>query len=153
MEDHNFKALDSLVFLCNRVGRQLAQSTWKHLSEDSIDISPQHMGILSDLWQQDGVRQQDLAVSLIKDKGTIARTISFLEEKNILVRIDDPKDKRTKRIYLTHKGKKLKEEIIPLTEKVEKEVLGQINPEELKTCKKVLAQIYTKSISCIRNEN
>lgn len=153
MENHNFKALDSLVFLCNRVGRQLAQATWKHLHKDTKEISQQHMGVLSDLWQKDGLRQQDLAVALIKDKATIARTISFLEEKNILVRVEDPNDKRTKRIYLTHKGKQLKEKIIPFTEEAEKEVSSQIDPEELKICKRVLAQIYNKSISCIRNEN
>lgn len=152
MEPTSYQALDSLVFLTNRIGRQLAQRIWHKLAGTDLDISPHHMGVLADLWQQDGLRQQDLAISLIKDKATIARMINHLEENNIVVRIDDPQDKRIKRIYLTHKGKKLKEKIVPCAEQTTKEFTAGISEHELKVCKKVLRQIYEYSIRCARNE-
>jgi DNA-binding MarR family transcriptional regulator len=76
MEPPPYQALDSLVYLSNRIGRQLTQSIWRKLASSEMDISPHHMGVLADLWREDGLRQQDLAISLIRDKGTIARMIT-----------------------------------------------------------------------------
>ena len=36
--------------------------------------------ILADLWEQDGVIQQDLAISIVKDKATIARALELMEK-------------------------------------------------------------------------
>lgn len=132
----------SLVFLTNRVARLLTQRIWQRVDAEEVEILPQHMGVLSDLWQQDGVRQQDLAVALIKDKATIARTIQFLEQKNILVRVADQQDKRNKRIYLTHKGKSLKEQLIPHAANTVEEATAEIASEDLKICIQVLNKIY-----------
>ena len=100
------------------------------------------MGILADLWRKDGVRQQDLVVSIIKDKANIARALSFLERSNILVRVTDPKDKRNKRIYLTHKGKALKGQLLPQAIAIQEEIASQIDQKEFNTCMKVLEQIH-----------
>lgn len=141
-EEKIHQPFKSLVFLTNRVARLLAQAIWQRVDTEEVEILPQHMGVLSDLWQQDGVRQQDLAVALIKDKATIARTIQFLEQKNILVRIADPQDKRNKRIYLTHKGKNLKQQLIPHANDTVAGATQNIKTEDLKTCIQVLDKIY-----------
>ncbi|MCB0584672.1 MAG: MarR family transcriptional regulator [Phaeodactylibacter sp.] len=144
MSHIQFNPLDSLVFLTNRVGRLLANRIRLLSGMENLGMMPHHMGILVELWAQDGLRQQDLAVSTIKDKATIARTLDHLEEENIVVRVPDPADKRNKRIYLTHKGKKLHQQIWPHAESVLKEVLEDIEQKDLETCKKVLEQIYHK---------
>ncbi len=142
----------AVIFLTNRVGRLLTQAIWQKVDHDEVEIQPQHMGVLSDLWEKDGIRQQDLAVSNIKDKATIARTISLLEKKNILVRIEDSKDKRTKRIYLTHKGKSLKQHLIPHARATVEEAMENISEEELNICNTVLSKIYTNLNGCTRND-
>lgn len=103
---------------------------------------PHHMGVLADLWQKDGIPQQELAISNIKNKATITRALKYLESSNILVRIVDPNDKRIKRIYLTHKGKELKNEILPHTRLLEEEIISNLDKEEFETCIKVLKQIH-----------
>lgn len=139
---------DSLVFLTNRVGRLLSNEIRKQLeSEDDLQtIQPYHIGILVDLWSQDGVRQQDLAVSTIKDKGTITRTLNFLEKENLVVRVTDRSDKRNKRIYLTHKGKELEERLLPYAQRTISEATTGISQEELRVCKDVLAKLYMNLI-------
>ena len=142
----------AVIFLTNRVGRLLTQAIWQKVDQEEVEIQPQHMGVLSDLWEKDGIRQQDLAISNIKDKATIARTISLLEKKNILVRVEDPNDKRTKRIYLTHKGKNLKQHLIPHAHATVEEATENISEEELNTCNEVLSKIYNNLNSCMRND-
>lgn len=103
---------------------------------------PTKMGVMVDLWMKDGVRQQDLAVATIKDKGTIARALAQLEQHNLLVRVPDENDKRNKRIYLTHKGKALKQELIPHAKAATEDACVGIPEEDLTTCKRVLVQMY-----------
>lgn len=109
-----------------------------------MGLAPHHLGVLVDLWMKDGVRQQDLAVSIIKDKATIARALRNLEEQNLVVRIPDEQDKRTKRIYLTHKGKLMQGEMLPHAKQVVEEASTEISTEELNTCKRVLEKMYLK---------
>ena len=65
-----------------------------------------------------------------------------LEEKNIVVRVPDAVDKRTKRIYLTNKGKQLEQEVWPSAQEVVAHATSDISENDLKVCKKVLFQIY-----------
>lgn len=132
---------DSIVFLTNRVGRLLANHIRQAAEHESWGLQPQHMGILVDLWQREGVRQQDLAVSNIKDKGTIARALSSLEEANYVVRIPDSTDKRNKLIYLTHKGKALQAQLRPYAQMVMEQATAGLNDKDIAICQKVLSHI------------
>jgi DNA-binding MarR family transcriptional regulator len=140
----SYNPLDSIVFLTNRVGRLLGNEITRRSLIKDMGIAPQHIGVLVDLWMKDGVRQQDLAVSIIKDKGTIARALKILEKHNLVVRISDEKDKRNKRIYLTHKGRSMQQELWPLAEDVVSEAAAAISDEDIATCKKVLETMYYK---------
>ncbi|MCB0558777.1 MAG: MarR family transcriptional regulator [Lewinellaceae bacterium] len=144
MNKVQFNPLNSLVFLTNRVGRLLANEIRLRSGMERLGLMPHHMGILVELWAKDGLRQQDLAVSIIKDKATIARALDHLEAENIVVRVPDSNDKRNKHIYLTHKGKKLHQQIWPHAESVMKEVLENVEQQDLEACKRVLEHIYHK---------
>lgn len=139
---HDRHETPPLIFLTNRIGRLLANAIRDSMREEDAQVLPQHMGVLSDLWVRDGLRQQDLAISLIKDKATIARSLRTLEEQNIVVRVADPDDKRNKRIYLTHKGKSLKSALLPRAKQVQCEAMASIRGEDVQTCLNVLEQIY-----------
>ena len=142
MTENKHQHHNSLIFLTNRLGRLLANEARKRTNMQALGLMPHHMGILSDLWNKDGVRQQDLVVSIIKDKATIARALDALEEANIVLRVTDPNDKRNKRIYLTHKGKALKGEFVPKVKAMEEEIINQLDKKEYQTCLKVLEQIH-----------
>ena len=144
MSNTSFNIFDSLVFLTSRVSRLMSNSIRNSAGDESIRLLPTHMGVLVDLWKQDGLRQQDLVVSAIKDKATIARAIDNMESENILVRVPDPNDKRYKRIYLTHKGKSLQGHMTPHIKIVETSAVEEITEEELQICKKVLRTVYNR---------
>lgn len=142
MEKAAFNPLESLVFLTNRVGRLLANDIQRRMHREIEELQTTHMGVLVDLWLRDGQRQQDLAVSLIKDKGTITRALDAMERNNVVVRVPDERDRRNKRIFLTHKGRKLREVILPHTESVQQEATCGIPEGDLETCKRVLLKMY-----------
>ena len=131
-----------LIRLTNRVGRMLGTRVRQELSEEEQDFQSAHFAILSDLWLADGVRQQDLAAALVKDKGTIARALRQMEQKRLIERRPDARDKRTKRIYLTAHGNAFRDRLLPIAERVMHEATREVDPYEYQICLKVLGQIH-----------
>jgi len=131
----------SLVFLTNRVGRLLANEIRQRSGMEEWGLHHAHMGIMVDLWTKEGIRQQDLAVSNIKDKATIARALDNMEQQNLVVRIPDHQDKRNKLIYLTHRGKELRKRLLPHAQRTVKEVTEGVPKEDLECCLRVLEHI------------
>lgn len=152
MPDNHFNPLESLAFLTNRVGRLLSNDIRRRAGDDVEGLYSTHIGVLVDLWMQDGLRQQDLVTSVVKDKGTIARALDNLEKNGIVVRLADARDRRNKRIYLTTKGKSLKDIMLPHALASVDDVLDGVSEEEVAICKKVLRRMY-KRLSHSRQEH
>ena len=93
------------------------------------------------LWHRDGQRQQDLADFVHKDKTSITRSIDGMEKRDLVVRIPDRLDRRQKLIYLTDKGKRLREELMQVVQKTSLEAQQGIKSEHLDVFRDVLASI------------
>ena len=59
------------------------------------------------LYREDGINQESLSDYLKIDKGTTARAIQKLVDEGYVFRQRDEKDRRSYRVFLTEKGKKL----------------------------------------------
>jgi len=70
-----------------------------------------HFSILMILLDQEGLRQDEIALSRGFDKTMIAKSVIRLEEENLVYRITDPDDRRIRRLYLTEAGKRAGPEI------------------------------------------
>jgi len=132
----------SLGFLTNTVGRLIGIHMKNKLGKEEFDMPPHCLGILAELWNQDGIIQQDLAISVIKDKATIARALELMEKKNIIVRIKDEKDKRNKKIFLTYKGNQLQGQVLFHSAGLLADAKQGITKEEMDNCLKTLEKIY-----------
>lgn len=100
------------------------------------------MGLLADLVDKDGLRQQDLAIATIKDKGTVARALSSLEENGMIRREVDVEDRRQKRIFLTDKGHRMWDHAQRHSDRTLTSATQAIEPQEFKTCINVLQRVY-----------
>ncbi|MFT4752148.1 MAG: DNA-binding MarR family transcriptional regulator [Bdellovibrionota bacterium] len=131
-----------LIFLTNRVGRQLARLMLERMEFEKFRPQGTHMGLLSDIVLADGQRQQDLAISTIKDKGTVARSLKQLETAGIIKRTVDPEDRRQKRIHLTEKGGRLWAYAHDHAAHAMNCAQRDIPDEDLALCTSVLEKIY-----------
>ena len=142
MNTTDFDPIESFNFLTNRVGRLLASRLKILLGRADFELPTQCASILADLWKQDGLNQQELAIAAIKDKATIARALNLMEQHNVIVRRIDEKDKRNKKIFLTYKGIELQQRIWLTSIEISKEATQGISKEEVEICKKVLKSMY-----------
>lgn len=64
------------------------------------------------LWEKDGLKVKELGERLYLDSGTLTPLLRKLESKGYILKKKDTKDSRETTVYLTDKGRKLKEKII-----------------------------------------
>src|SRR5262244_3191863 len=71
-------------------------------------ITYNHLFILTCLWERDGVHVKDLAHQLCLDSSSLTGHLDRLERSALVVRQDDPDDRRAVRVVLTEQGRELK---------------------------------------------
>ena len=133
---------EALGYLINRAGHTMAYGLRTSIEEQGIELPFEQLKVLFMLWQKDGMYQSEVVNGVYKDKTTITRGLHNLEKHNLIVRVKDEKDKRNKKVFLTHKGKELRNLVIPLAFEMEKKAIEKISKKELEIFRKVLKKIY-----------
>ena len=137
------KVIDSsIAYLVGRTSRSIIKRLTNKFSTAGFDVSYEQWSILVHLYRKDGQTQQELANIAVKDKAAITRLLNVLEKKNIVLRIPDRNDKRSKLVYLTNKAKEFKDELIAVVEELLKEAERGISSEEVTQCKVTLNKIF-----------
>ena len=81
-------------------------------------------GVLGRLRRKDGLTQADLAELLQIQPISLGRLIDRLSKLGYVERRGDPKDRRVRRLYLTHSGSALVDNLDPLADAIASEVLA-----------------------------
>ena len=117
-------------------------SLFRHLSklmkEKNLPITPDQFRVLTHLWKQDGLSQQELAIGSNRDRANVTRLIDILEREGIVERKDDEHDRRVYKIYLTKLGKKLEDDAAQCAQQAISDALKGVSKEDIQTCMKVL---------------
>ncbi|MBU8850315.1 MAG: MarR family transcriptional regulator [Desulfobacterales bacterium] len=138
------KIIDSsIAYLVGRTSRSIIKRLTKKFSDAGFDVSYEQWSILVHLYRKDGQTQQELANIAVKDKAAITRLLNVLEKKNIVLRIPDRNDKRSKLVYLTNKAKDFKPDLIAVVEELLEEAEQGISLEEMAQCKTTLNKIFS----------
>ncbi len=140
----NFDRLidSSIGYLVGRTSRAFIKRLSKKFQDAGFDISYEQWAILIHLYRQDGRTQQELGRLAVKDKAAITRLLNLLEKKNIVLRVPDRNDRRSKLIYLTHKAKAFGDELMGLVDEMLKEAEQEISDEQMDQCKATLNKIF-----------
>jgi DNA-binding MarR family transcriptional regulator len=77
------------------------------LEQAQTGITADQFRLLTHLWKEDGITQQQLACLLQRDKAGVKRMIDILEKQHFVTRIADKQDRRVNLVYLTKTGKEL----------------------------------------------
>ena len=133
----------SIAYLVGRTSRSIIKRLTKKFSDAGFDVSYEQWSILVHLYRKDGQTQQELSNIAVKDKAAITRLLNVLEKKNIVLRIPDRNDKRSKLVYLTHKAKEFKPHLIAVVDELLEEAKTDVTPEEMMQCKTTLNKIFT----------
>lgn len=139
-----FNPYNHFGFLTNRVARLIVKHAELHMIDVSGNVPASCIGIMAELWSKDGISQKELGVSLIKNKSSVNKMLVSLEDAGMIIKKDNPEDKRGKLIFITQKGRELQNYVERKSNEMEEEILKDCTKEEIKITKKVLAELYEK---------
>ncbi len=133
-----------LVFaiLNGKVSMAVNRKLYRNFKKAGLEFTPEQWTVLSNLWQQEGITQQDLCNATFKDKPSMTRLIDNLEKQELVERKADKTDRRTNLIFLTKKGKKLKETANQTVLTTMQEAFSGLEEEELQVARKVLKVVF-----------
>ena len=131
----------NMGMLINSAQRAMTKKFVQNATDSGLDISLDQWMVLGPIWQLESASQKELGEMCLKDKTNITRIIDALEQKNLVVRVEDQIDHRIKRVVLTNAGKQLFFDVLPIMEKTREEVRKDISNKDIETFKVVLSKI------------
>ena len=121
----------------------LRQYLQAKIRESEIDVTFELIEILSYLYRKDGVNQQEIADTLVKDKSSMTYLIDGLVKRELAKRVDDEIDRRNKRIFLTDKGKELQTVVNEWVTDIYGKAAGGIKLSEIETAISLVQEMNT----------
>jgi DNA-binding MarR family transcriptional regulator len=128
---------DSLGYLVNRAARVMAQQLADELRPAGVGIG--QWAVLMFLWSQDGMSQAELSRVVAIEPPTMVRTVDRMVRDGLVQRRPDPTDGRISRIYLTKRGRALRDELVPRAVAVNERNLARVGQES-----RALRRLLTK---------
>ncbi|MDR8523737.1 MarR family winged helix-turn-helix transcriptional regulator [Shewanella fidelis] len=99
----------------------------------------------------------ELYQSMLFSSGGLTKVLNRLQKMELIERLDNPEDKRSKLVKLSSSGKALVEEIMPVLHKQEKRMVEEITSEELVVLDELMQRITSsmdrdgqRFLRCIR---
>jgi len=132
---------DSLGFIVRRAQTALHNRLFENFKKDGIDVSPEQWGVMVRLMDSESISQSNIAHKSSRNHSSITRIIDNMSEKDLVVRIDHPTDRRTNLIMLSANGKKVLKKLMKSAERTLLESKAHISETDMKTCKEVLLQV------------
>lgn len=138
-----FDRQDSFGWMINVVANDASKQFEAELKKHGLTVAlwPTMMC----LWEEEGITQRDIAEKSKVENSTTTRTLDKLEKLGLVERHPDPNSRRSFRIYLTDKGRGLKDSLLPVPLAVNKSLMSPLTPNEqnemLRMLKKLIAEI------------
>jgi DNA-binding MarR family transcriptional regulator len=118
---------EHLCFLMDVATRKITKFYNRRLRQFGITYN--HLFILKCLWEREGLNVKDLSKLLLLDSSSLTGHLDRMERVGLVVRKDDPVDRRAVRVFLTDKGRRLKKQLEPIGKEL-KETLQKEEPKE-----------------------
>lgn len=119
-----------------RVYHKIDRRTAETMREHGLSVS--RFDVLNHAGATEGRSQQQLADALLVTKGNICQLLDGMEAEGLVER---RRQNRTKRIYLTDKGRQLRSELLRIQEEAIGTDLSALSPEETRTLLRLVRKL------------
>jgi len=107
-----------------------------------IDITTEQWVLIDQLYQTNGISQNDLANETYKNAPTVSRIIDLLCKKGWTERSRSEEDRRSFKIFLTSEGKKIVKTLLPKVIHLRELGLKDISDKDYQTFIGIMNKIY-----------
>lgn len=96
---------------------------------------------LMTLWAEEGLTQRELSRRVSNEEATTTRTLDRMEADGLIRREANITDRRQRIIYLTSKGRSLRDKLVPEALAVSHLTTGQLTPKEVAALRAALKKM------------
>ena len=101
--------------------------------EKGYNLTPEQFLVMDTLWDEGILTQQQIADITMRDKNSIVKLIDGLEARNLVKRVNNPKDKRQNLIKVTEYSKTVKDAVTAISYEAVQKIINGIPREELES--------------------
>lgn len=106
-------------------------------------VTPGQYAVLRCLWDENGITARRLAERLYLDGSTITGLLDRMEQRGLIVKLVDPKDRRALQVILTDTGRELQEPLSQAIINANKKALLSIDEKQAELLKQLLQNVGT----------
>ena len=153
MSLEEFKKMDASQFPIGKLISMISRAQEIYLNHQlkDLDINSTQLMLLFEISHQNNLNQEKIASRCNFNKGAVARSIRKLEEKELIIREIDEKNRRQNKVSLIPKGEEIIKKGIDVLNIWENEVFNDYLIDET-TLKKVLKDIAIRTIELNEGE-
>lgn len=104
-------------------------------------VTPGQYAVLKCLWDENGQTARKLAERLSLDGSTITGILDRMEQKGLIEKMADPKDRRALQVMLTPAGRKLEEPLSQVIINANRKALFKLDDKQAEALKQLLQDI------------
>lgn len=93
------------------------------------------------LWEKDGLSQVELAQRMMVEKASLTSVLEAMANAGLITRVRNAKDRRKVNIFLTAAGRRLKDQVLPLGESINKRAVRGLSAAEVKQIRMLLMKV------------
>ena len=138
----------SAGYLMNHIACQFAILLSEGLKP--LGIAPAQFPILIELWNKDGLSQQELVERADLKQATIANTLARMERDGLITREPNPEDARSRLIMLTEHARALQSSSTEIAKAINQESLADLSADEQKLFLEMAQKIILKQQKMIK---
>ena len=127
---------DRLAHLVKHAARSFARALQMRLAMHSVSYG--HWSFLRILWESEGLTQRQLSGQAGVMEPTTFSALNAMERLGYVVRKPSPTSRKEVHVYLTRKGRGLKNKLVPLAEEVNEVALRDIGAADIATTRRTL---------------
>jgi DNA-binding MarR family transcriptional regulator len=136
--------VESTAFLLKRLGFSAKEQAMR--AYESTGLNPYHYAVLVALDEDAHETQGSIADALGYDRGQLVGLLDELEERGLVERRRDPKDRRRQIVNMTPEGKKALGRLRAVSRRLEDELLSPLDPVEQRKLHALLLRLAERHL-------
>ena len=125
----------------NLVHNRFKQYVAGIFEEQGFNITPEQFLVMDTLWDEGVLTQQQIANYLLKDKNSVVKLVDGLEDRKLVRRTSNPKDRRQNLIEVTEYAKSIKDKVTKVAVDAVDRIVNGISKEDMQTYIRVLSKM------------
>ena len=131
---------ENIIYQTGKLAKRFQEQMQKSFQASGHNITVEQFTILAQLWYQDGLRQQEIAEAIDRDKTTVSRVLNTMIKQGLVFRVPGT-DKRERLIHLTNHGKQLQDQLVNLSGGLYMTAISGLAENEIRTALKTISRI------------